>query len=757
MLSCSDGLGSISPSFKRELLESKLISRPLPADTLNFLEARLRREPLSDSISLSGDSLHISYKSFTGRRAVGSPSDPDYATYGSHSAGLSLEGLRLEGCNLLKFKVFVDSPGDLAPNMELILANGAPSHLLPLRQGWNECAFWIGDQDMSAVDSLKFRVTNRGWNLEEGVTAKYLVCGVVAGNIAREEKVSGWEVDDDRIISSTSGYVSTGVKTAIMNGRSAPETFSIFSSGGRKVFEGKAVRQSAEIGDYAVLDFSSFTGKASESYVIKAGTASSVPFRIREHPFDELQWKALNFIFCQRCGHEVETVHPLCHQDLFAVHDGHILCYGGGWHDAGDLSQQTLQSAETALGLLEASVSARKRAPKLSRRLEEEALWGLDFLEKVRFPDGSRGSSMGLLLWQDGKVGTFDDIFTVRVQGMAYDNYLYAACEAYAAEALASGEFLSRAQRDFSYAEQKFAGDGYDVFVQPYEHTFNTPHSQYQATISWAASLLFGITGEEKYAERAREAVSYLLSCQMKDGPAKGAFCRDSSMRSLVHYIHQSREQLFALALAAICKTQPGHPSFPEWKAALADYASYLKGLMPATAPYGMIPSGIYSADEAEDAGAFRELHVFLPEDAAARHRTQISCGVRLDSTHYIKRFPVWFGIYNGNNALILAQGKAAAVCASALGDPSLRDIAMEQLYWMLGKNPFAQSLVYGEGCDYPQMDSFSSGTLTGEMPVGIRTLGDSDTPYWPQVNNACYKEVWTPVAGKLFSLISEL
>ena len=42
-------------------------------------------------------------------------------------------------------------------------------------------------------------------------------------------------------------------------------------------------------------------------------------------------------------------------------------------------------------------------------------------------------------------------------------------------------------------------------------------------------------------------------------------------------------------------------------------------------------------------------------------------------------------------------------------------------------------------------------------MPVGIRTIGDTDEPYWPQINNACYKEVWLTSAGKWFSLLAEI
>ena len=178
---------------------------------------------------------------------------------------------------------------------------------------------------------------------------------------------------------------------------------------------------------------------------------------------------------------------------------------------------------------------------------------------------------------------------------------------------------------------------------------------------------------------------------------------------------------------------------------------------MYATAPYGMIPSGVYSLDEPDDYEAFARENVFIPGNAADRFRTQVRTGIQLDSTHFLKRFPAWFGVYNGNNAVLLSQGKAAAVCARLLGDRNLEDMAREQIYWVIGKNPFAQSMVYGEGFDYPLMDSFSSGPLTGEVPVGIRTIDDTDIPYWPQVNNACYKEVWTCVAGKILSLISEL
>ena len=97
-----------------------------------------------------------------------------------------------------------------------------------------------------------------------------------------------------------------------------------------------------------------------------------------------------------------------------------------------------------------------------------------------------------------------------------------------------------------------------------------------------------------------------------------------------------------------------------------------------------------------------------------------------------------------------------SAICGKYFEDDELMQIAAEQLYWTTGKNPFGQSLIYGEGYDYPSMSSFSSGEITGGMPVGIRSYGNDDIPFWPAVNNACYKEVWTTSAGKWLSLTSE-
>ena len=732
---------------------------PLTPDRSRSFEAYEQTRPVLEEL-LVADSLCLEFETRPVRRAVGPPDDPDYASYGNRFLSFDLSSFDLEGYDRVAFRIFPSCPGMQAVNLDFWMSGLPANHLVSLENGkWNDCTLNIGDYTVVQPARMRFSATLRGMDLTTGESCSYTISDIRFQKTADIPSEKGWIPDDCAI--STAGYSAEGPKTAVL----APDYrggFTICDTDGKVRFRGRIEPRQTTIGSFGVADFTSFTREG--EYVLKAGDYTSRPFRIGSDIWGSSVLKAVNYIFCQRCGYPVPRVHGTCHQDLWAEHDGVSLSFCGGWHDAGDLSQQSLQTGDVTFALLEMSERLKESDPALSAKLREEARWGLDFILRTRFGDGFRASSVGLLIWQDGKYGTFDDIHTVRVQDNAFDNYLQAGYEAYAARVLGEDPamqdcLLRTAQADFDFAEEKFARDSYDRFRFMYEHCYNTSHSQYMATVSWAASQLFRLTGDGKYAARAVEAASYVLDCQETEsfGGLSGFFYRDESRRSIVHYIHQSREQLYMQALSELCLTQKGHPDFDRWDKGIRLYADYIKGLMQYTAPYGMIPSGVYAADEYLDTENFYALHLFPPSDAAERYSMQLEQGERLDGTHYVKRFPVWFNIFNGNNAVLLSMGKNAAICGRYLDDGELLDIAREQVYWMLGKNPFCQSMVYGEGWNYPDMDSFTSGMLTGMMPVGIRTHGDTDEPYWPQVNNACYKEVWVTVAGKYLSLISEL
>lgn len=786
-------MAAVAGDFDAELLRSGYIHSPLRLTDTVSMDAQAELKPVLRSMPLDGvwqtggqhalpaDSAVLRVNFDTGElRATGSPDDPDYALYGHAVATLPLGGVSLNGYNRLYIEIEPRCPGMRVVNINLSFNNRnssaagynepAGAHLIQLENGV-ACSRYleIADLQRDAVESIVLSVSVNGRDLPSQSVAEFRIRRLEAQYVENPEKTSGWIPDARNIIYSTSGYQTGAGKSAIVNDCWSGKEFRLTDcESGSCVFRGKVKRVKTSVGSYGVLDFSGFD--APGVYRLTCGTMTSGDFSVGDAAiWDSSCWKVLNFIFCQRCGYPVPGVHSCCHSGLFSVHDGKKRSYAGGWHDAGDLSQQTLQTADVVYSLLELYEHRREDNPSLAARLREEALWGLDFVLRQHLGDGWHASSMGLLLWQDNDVDSHDDIFTVRKQDCAYDNYLYAAYLAYAARVLGAegsdpqlaGWLRQLAEEDYGFACRKFAESGYGGWISPYEHTYCTGESQWEATASWAASQLYMLTGDSVYAADARRHIGDVLECQQTNEPAKGVpygfFYRDRSRRSVVHFIHQSREQLFMQALDALCESQPGHCDCGLWLASAKAYGGYVKSMMKYTAPYGMIPAGVYKDGEDTDSAAFSAVHLFPPDDAARRYRLQTAGGVRLADGWCLKRFPVWFNIFNGNLAVHLSMGKAAAICGRLLDDSELVDIAREQLYWTVGKNPFAQSLIYGEGQRFPSLNNFSSGEIVGAIPVGIRSLGDSDEPYWPNINNACYKEVWVTSAGKWLSLIAEL
>ncbi len=85
---------------------------------------------------------------------------------------------------------------------------------------------------------------------------------------------------------------------------------------------------------------------------------------------------------------------------------------------------------------------------------------------------------------------------------------------------------------------------------------------------------------------------------------------------------------------------------------------------------------------------------------------------------------------FRGNSSVILSPAQGLASVNRLLKDPEMHSVALAQLEWMQGKNPFSQSLMYGEGYDFtPQYAAFTD-DIVGGLPVGILTRDDLDIPY---------------------------
>ena len=95
-------------------------------------------------------------------------------------------------------------------------------------------------------------------------------------------------------------------------------------------------------------------------------------------------------------------------------------------------------------------------------------------------------------------------------------------------------------------------------------------------------ALLYQLTGDKYYADEAAKAIQYTLQCQRTEplndkNKTRGFFYRDLTKKSIVHYTHQSRDQVYMQALTVLCETQPNHADYKKWEASIKMYGEYLK------------------------------------------------------------------------------------------------------------------------------------------------------------------------------------
>jgi hypothetical protein len=797
---CSLSVAQVDEKLRNDIRNTGFVHSPLPLDYSKSFEAFgltkkvLRADMLCDMEDMSGWShqgiggmSQTDERSISGRHSLRLTAPVTASEFPAWGLGLGTSlatfnagGENWEKYNRIMFYIYPDCEGARSIYLNLYVENDGKIKVPDeyMREGyheinlinrqWNQCFVEMTELARDKVTKLSFAIEVFGREETMGDFFQYDVDGVELQTIDNPEVVSGWMPADNRIICSTTGYRVDSEKKAIVRVSDHKGVFHLIDCHtNQTVFKGNIVTEKTPVGTFETADFTSFGQEG--QYMLRAGGVTTRPFYINRNIWDDSAWRMVNFMFCERCGYPVPGKHAACHTDLNGVHEGHAFTVNGGWHDAGDMSQQTLQTGEIAYAFFEMANRAReKNNTDLYLRLQEEALWGLDFILKTRFGDGYRMQSWGTNLWTDGFIGTIDDAGRrqVKVHNGGFENFLFAAIEAYASLSIDRDKdprlkehLLKIAKEDFAFALKRFEELGYNERY-PGGHAYMASQSQYMASVSWAASMLYKLTRDDYYAGKAAEYIKYTLACQrtepVKDkNKTRGFFYRDLDKKSIVHFNHQSRDQIYMQALTALCETQPRHADYQAWDNAIRIYGEYLKNIMQYVRPYGMMPSGVYHIDEVKDSANFYVVQTWIRRDVSDDYREQLENGFRLDKEHYLRVFPVWFS-FKGNAAVTLATGKAAALCGKFMGDKELIHIAEQQLFWIAGMNPFGQSLIYGEGSNYAQQYCALPGEMAGEIPVGMQSRFNEDTPYWPQFNTATYKEVWGSPAGKWLSLISE-
>ena len=673
--------------------------------------------------------------------------------------------------NRISVWVYPDVIGAPAVSCSLVLHNDG-SHKLPdpYNEGrhesiilknhtWNHVVWEIAPLDRDRVTALEFAYSLPKKFPDPGDQTILDIDQLELQSVIADH-VEGWDVAPGKIAFSNSGYTIGSSKSAIASDLSARKFSVIDLKSGQIVLTKPVVPTTTPLGKYQVMDFSEV--RQPGTYAIKAGDTQTRSFRIGDDAWRDSIWKAINFMYSERCGTEIPGIHGRCHQDIYTLHGDERIVVNGGYHDAGDLSAtgNTPGMVYAVLSLAD-SLKRQGEDPVLYNRLLEEARWGLNWILKTRFGDGYRSTGQLVSYWTDGIMGTADDRFGQAVNNPEW-NFRVSGVEALAARIFKDSD-PELAKRSLMIAEEdwKYAVDGLRN-APPLAQVYGAQDELERTSFGVVASVeLYLATGDDRYAQQAIVLGDQVLSSQERDLqpwkiPLTGYFYTSPKRENLFHRFHIGQEQEPIIALVRLCEAFPQHDKWMKWYSAVVLHSQYyLKAAAVVDEPYAVLPAAVYRESEAK---LIPEAKNWTPLRAADRdaYVEEVRRGIPLGGENYLRRFPVWFD-FRGNSSVLLSEAKALSAAGRLRGDLEAEDLAQKQAQWLVGRNPFASSVMYGEGYDWTPLYSVRSGQMVGALPVGIETKGFADVPYWP--NQICwtYKEVWTQPVGQWIWLMDDL
>ncbi len=673
--------------------------------------------------------------------------------------------------NRLSIWVYPDVNGAPALSASLVLHNEG-THILPdnTNEGrndsiplknheWNHVVWEIPSLARDKVTAVDFGYGLPKMLPDPGDKTILYIDQLTLESVAPDH-VEGWEVAPDKIAFSHAGYLSGSTKTAIANGLASSEFSLVDADTGKSMLTRAVEQKKTALGTYQLLDFSEVQRPG--RYLLRSGAISTQPFRIGDDAWRNSILKAINFMYSERCGTVIPGIHGICHQDDYSIHGDKRIVVNGGYHDAGDLTA-TGNTPGMSYALFELADRLKQQGEDqaLYDRVIDEAKWGLNWILKTRFGDGYRTTGQLISYWTNGIMGDADDRFGQAVNDPEW-NFRVAAVEALAARVLRDSapelahRSLATAQEDWT-----FAIEGLER-AQPLPEVYGQKDELERISFGATASIeLFKTTGEQRYADAAIGLADQILASQERTlqpwaVPLTGYFYTGPHSRNLFHRFHVGEEEQPIVALAHLCDALPNDPHWIKWYSAVVLHSRYYQ--QPAAqldAPYDMLPAAVYQEDEVK---LLPQSKNWTPLRTADRdvYLEEVHRGMPLGNGYYLRRFPVWFD-FRGNSSVLLSEAKALSVAGQLRGDIDTEDLAQRQAQWIVGRNPFSASIMYGEGYDWTPLYSVRSGQMVGAIPVGIETRGSADVPYWPAQACWTYKEVWTQPVGEWVWLMHDL
>ena len=623
------------------------------------------------------------------------------------------------------------------------LSPSRQTNISDVKQGsWQNVVWEIDYAQRDRITQVIVSQHNIGYDRDMGEQFVCIDFDKIEIQKVKPDHYDGWNIPEDQISFAHTGYRPGDTKVALAAYGDASE-FTLADKRGKTVFTGKVEKVSNKGNDFASLDFTSFDRPG--EYVIRYGQIESRPFPIGKNVWLNPMSSALNFYYCQRCGHEVPGIHGVCHQDCIGFHGEDSVIVNGGWHDAGDLSQGFFRTSMSAYALMRNLLVVREdpSLSKLADRIDEEVGWGVSWLMKMCFPKGYHITWNTQRIYTDNVIGTIDDS-KVRAVFDRWENFLGVAV------------FLTAAEHLESMADRKdelvaLAADIWEHTVNSRE--WNTAGFTEAAWGATSSALLYRHSGEEKYKEAALAFGRLLRDCQelhfVEGIPVAGYFYGGSNSRWLIHDSHVSFNEASMIAFRELCRTFPEEEEWIDWYASAAVYSEYfIKRGSTIAAPFDIVPNGLFRR---------ADYGVHNP-DRPNYGLIQYEDGTQLNENYAIRTFPIWGDhVFHGGTACHLSNSWAYAEAVSLVNDVEGRDLVKSQLEWILGRNPFGQSLMYGVGYDFSPLFTFCTHNVVGALPVGVDSFRD-DQPFWCPTANATCKEIWvSPVSRFLGTLANYL
>lgn len=619
---------------------------------------------------------------------------------------------------------------------------------------WNHIIWEIEDLDRDNIKEIQVSVFMMGCPPEALPEAKFYL-NEISAEFVKNDYNHGWDLED-RIAFSHVGYLPKSEKIAL-TGKNDFDIFEIYSLDNNLVFKETAEHIKTDLGEFTKMNFTKL--ETTGEYYLKIGSLKSLPFEITHTPFDSSIWKSMNFLRALRCGVDVEGIHSACHLNCRSVHsDGSSVPNFGGWHDAGDVSQFEICTGEMAHAILDLADTLKDKDHDLYIRLKEEARIGINWLLQTKFKDGYRALAVLYNVWRSNLL-TPENTSTAKnaSDNGPFENFISAAALAKAAFIYSDDKVYSlwckrEAIDDFFHAKEGYKNG---IFTKRWGKNID---SQVAGHGILAAVELYKITDNIEYINIAKEYANIVSLCQEKEGygseKIKGFFYEDPQHTYILSYEHRGHEQSPIHGITKLMELLPNDNDYPKWLEIVNIYRDYILKTIDKSYPYNLIPAHIYHTEKI-NINRYTT-HGQSADEVLNGLKEQVQAGTKIDENVYLRLMPI--SVHRrGFHATLLSKTKAISSISKVLNDDKLKQIVINQIEWIFGKNPFASSTMYSEGYNFHPLYVAFSPQIVGALPVGIKTKGNADAPYWPQSTEAVFKEIWGHTAGKYLWILSDI